>query len=334
MRISISCIGLLVILIVQLTCLQVANAGELEERSRIQNEVVLAYKDRDFQLLEKIANKYRESSERTSAGAWKLALFYKAFLEVANPKIKSRVYWDEQLEVTTNWENAFPDSPSPKIVHGLFLHASALSYRGEGWANTVPKANMEAYLEGANIALKYLLKTKETGSKDAHWYNTITNILKGIGTDKKANWTIIAEGLDRYPYYDENYFAAAEFYSPIWGGSDDELETFARSAVNRTKDKINNSMYTRIYWATLRYKNFNPIVAPPPVDWELMKAGMDDVLRDYPDQWNINNFAYFSCVKGDMVKAKELIAKIQEPPIARAWGGSSNYFTCKDATQK
>ena len=49
-----------------------------------------------------------------------------------------------------------------------------------------------------------------------------------------------------------------------------------------------------------------------------MKTGINDVLKLYPDQWNINNFAFFACMAQDRPMTKALIDKIQTP-IKAAW---------------
>jgi hypothetical protein len=60
-----------------------------------------------------------------------------------------------------------------------------------------------------------------------------------------------------------------------------------------------------------------------------MSKSIDDVLAQYPDQWNINNFAYFSCLAGDKNKTRLLITQIQNEPILEVWGGINFYYQCK-----
>lgn len=46
---------------------------------------------------------------------------------------------------------------------------------------------------------------------------------------------------------------------------------------------------------------------------------MDDVLAQYPDAWNLNNFAYFSCLAGDQAKTHKLIESISPPFMQSVW---------------
>ncbi|WP_204336481.1 hypothetical protein, partial [Proteus mirabilis] len=66
------------------------------------------------------------------------------------------------------------------------------------------------------------------------------------------------------------------------------------------------------------------------VNWPTMKRGFEDVLSRYPSPWNLQSFAYFACQANDPVKARELLAQIQEP-IVGAWRDTANYFRCSFA---
>jgi hypothetical protein len=61
-----------------------------------------------------------------------------------------------------------------------------------------------------------------------------------------------------------------------------------------------------------------------------MKRGIVDVLKRYPDQWNINNFAHFACLAGDRKETARLTALVTEP-IREAWAKDATLFArCRD----
>ncbi len=47
-----------------------------------------------------------------------------------------------------------------------------------------------------------------------------------------------------------------------------------------------------------------------PTDWKRMKQGFEDILAQYPDAWNRNNFAQFTCRAGDWETYRKQIALI------------------------
>jgi hypothetical protein len=157
----------------------------------------------------------------------------------------------------------------------------------------------------------------------------MASIATGLGMNKSEFQKLIDEGLKREPLYYQLYFTAINYFTPKWHGSAKEIEEFANSAVGRTKEQEGLGMYTRIYWAASQDQYGQRLFIDSNVVWEKMKKGMDDVLKRYPDQWNINNFALFACLAKDREKARELFNLIKEPPIVKVWKSEPNYLRCK-----
>ena len=303
------------------------HAGEMETRQQIQLEALKAFNANDFQLLEDISRHYRDDEERTESGLWKLGLFYKAFVNASLPEDDS--YFDFLVSKTASWMQQYPDSPTPYIVQGIIRHKQGDMHIDKRSGELVSKENYETYLKYSHQAKDFLLKNKVIGSKDPHWYNVLANIYKGIGIDKDSYKELIDEGTNKYPYYYEIYFAAADYYSPRWHGSMELLEEFAKSSIEKTKEREGLGMYSRIYWSVPSDSKGRKLLIYPSVDWELLTASMDDVLKRYPDQWNINNFAFFACQKGDVEKTRELINRIENQPIYSAWYSKGNFGYCE-----
>ena len=151
---------------------------------------------------------------------------------------------------------------------------------------------------------------------------------EGWGRNKFDELT--SEAVAKYPNFYQLYFAALDYLVPKWHGNRKEVENFANFAVERTQSLEDMGMYARVYWYASQTQYGNGLFIESSVVWKKMKTGIDDVLARYPDQWNINNFARFACLAGDMDKAKELISRIQGDPIPKAWAGDIQHFaTCK-----
>jgi hypothetical protein len=157
----------------------------------------------------------------------------------------------------------------------------------------------------------------------------MAGIATGLGMNRSEFQKIIDEGLNKYPLYYQLYFSALNYFAPKWHGNAKDIEEFANSAVARTKDQEGLGMYARIYWAASQYQYGERLFIDSNVVWEKMKRGIDDVLKRYPDQWNINNFALFACFAKDKQKARELFNLIKEPPILQVWKSESNYLRYK-----
>jgi len=305
-------------------------AGELEERKAIEKQTAFLLSSKNFTELEKLAQEYRVNKSRTPSGTWKLTHFYYGINNrSANLEIKDENYWNAIKALTEKWIKEYPKSPTPYIAHGIVMKRYAWKFRGGGYANTVPEDAWKPFHENLNDAKTFLEKHKGIASTDPHWYEVMAGIATGLGMDRSEFQKIIDEGLNKYPLYYQLYFSALNYFAPKWHGNAEDIEEFANSAVARTKEQEGLGMYARIYWAASQYQYGERLFIDSNVVWEKMKKGIDDVLKRYPDQWNINNFALFACLAKDREKARELFKLVNEPPILRVWKSESNYLRYK-----
>lgn len=70
------------------------------------------------------------------------------------------------------------------------------------------------------------------------------------------------------------------------------------------------------------------------VDWRRMKAGFARIAKDYPDPWNLNNFAFFSCVAGDVDTLAKVLDQIGDSTIVVAWRSPERLAACRRMTDR
>lgn len=217
------------------------------------------------------------------------------------------------------------------IGYATALTTHAWYYRGDGPASTVREqdwVSFRAYLEQAR---GYLTEHAEDARTDPHWYTEMLVIARGQGWPDDDYMDLVSEGLEIHPYFYPIYFSAIRNLLPKWGGSIEEIDAFALAAVKYTEKEEGQGMYARIYWSVSQSEYGKDLFTRSKVDWSRMSAGIDDVMARFPDQWNINNFARFACLAKDREKTRELIALVQEPPIAVAWTRLKPTFEdCRD----
>lgn len=325
-----------VLLVIFLFATMVSNtliAGELEERKAIKKEVIGYFNAGNYKNLLQLAQSYRLGKSRTASGLWKLTLFYSAIHEAVDIRVKDENFWSFLKSKTEKWIKEYPLYPTPYISHGIVMKGYAWKFRGSGWADTVPAEAWEPFHQHLNNAKAFLEKYKETASVDPTWYEVMAMIAIGLNMNRTEFERIIDEGLKKEPLYYQLYFAALEYFAPKWYGNERDIEEFANSAVARTKEQEGLGMYARIYWAASQTQYGEKLFTGSNVVWEKMKRGIDDVLKRYPDQWNINNFALFACLANDRQKAGELFKLIKEPPILDVWKSESNYVRYKSWAQ-
>jgi len=306
-------------------------ADELGDRKEIYDKVKeLLYAD-DYTGLEKMANEYRINETRTSSGLWKLTLYYAGFDEILSYQTNSPEKWSELLHKFELWKSKYPKSATPFIAKSIILMKQAWSIRGTGYSNTVAKEAWAPFYKKIEESRRVLEESQSVSKLDPNWYVVMSDIANIESWENYKFEKLINEGLSSNPYFYQLYFSAMYYYTPKWHGNAKQIEEFARAALERTKEQEGHSMYARIYWFASQSQFEGELFDRSDVDWSLMSKGIDDVLIKYPDQWNINNFALFSCLARDKNKTNKLIAMIINKPIEKAWlNNLSIYDQCKN----
>lgn len=310
-------------------CSFASSADELEERQVISDRAVTLFHSGQFAALDKDERRYRESGARTSSGLWKLTLFYGGLAGIPNSEVTDEAYWTDLERKALKWISSNPDSPAGHLVYADFLMSHGWMYRGNGWSNQVRKEDWKPFHEYISKAGKYLMEHKAVASRDPHWYELMVKVATAEGWDIKDFNALVDEATARYPYFYQTYFAAITYLTPKWHGSKAEIENFAQKAVKITRKEEGDAMYSRIYWVASQSNYGDSLFTGSDVIWSKMSKSIDDVLKRYPDQWNLNNFAYFSCLAGDAEKTSDLMSRITGRPILQAWKSMDFYDRCK-----
>lgn len=307
----------------------VAICSELKDRQVIEDNVACMFHAEQFAELDKTARQYLKSEERTSSGLWKLTLFYLGISRIPNQNITDEDYWNGLEAKAKRWIKSYPDSPSGYLVYADILIKHAWMYRGNGWSSEVRSEDWKPFYSHISKAKMFLNKNKVVSSRDPRWYVLMIIIAKAENWNMNKFNKLVGEATSRDPYFYQIYFAAIDYLTPKWHGSKIEIEEFANKAVNITHPLEKNAMYARIYWHVSLSNYGVNLFKKSSVVWKKMSDSIDDVLENYPDQWNINNFAFFSCLAGDPRKTNILIRKIKGKPIHIVWKKMSYFNNCK-----
>jgi hypothetical protein len=305
-------------------------SGELNERYVLKNTVINAFKSSDFKKLESMADMYRSQETKTSSGVWKLTFYYFGLSDYAHWTTRyPNSIWKQAKINTEDWIKAYPTSPAPYIAQSILLDSLAYSQITRSKKGKTTSGDINRFKEIMKQNLTFLLDNKKIAAKDPHWYVNMIRVATALKWDEPKYMHLVDEAVENYPLYLQIYFAGVDYYSPKFGGNIKSMEKFARYAVKHTQDKIGMAMYARIYWAAIQSWFRKEVWAV--IHWDDFKQGIDDVLSHYPDEWNLNNFALFACLKGDSEKANELITQLTSEPLLQVWRNKENFNQCKSA---
>lgn len=298
-------------------------ASEFAERNAITEATKRSFLSDNFEKLEKVSGVYRREKSRTPSGLWKLSIFYAAINEATGQCKKGRdpdVAFPPLEEKARKWVEAYPASPTAHIVRSLVLTDRAWAHRGCGYAETVSEEGWVGFRRYIAAARANLEEHKAIAAVDPEWYEEMLTIARAQQWALNDFNGLFSEALAREPQYYQTYFMALEYLLPKWHGSAEEIEDFAQDAVGRTKDLEGQGMYARLYWYASQTQFKNDIFRNSLAGWPQMKAGFEDIVRRYPDSWNLNNYARFACLARDKPKTVELLKRIDESSVvAEAW---------------
>jgi hypothetical protein len=304
---------------------------ELESRVNEANFVFDSFVAGNYHQLDMKSSYYRNKKLRTSSGLWVLTHFHYGFdRDVLHPENPEET-WDHIGKKLDEWLDADPNSTTAKIFKGMYYHRRARSYLSEERRNAAADKSQNPFQKNIKLAKQWMLENKDISKIDPHWYTVYHRILMNTQADVDELMSSVREGATRFPEYYEIYFSAAEYFTPTWSGHKRFIEDFANSTSRYVGEELKDGLYTRIYWYISQKEYGSRIFQDSEVDWNKMSRGMDEILKHYPDQWNIQNFAFFACAARDVSKTAELINMMQDAdPIGAVWYDYKNLNYCVD----
>jgi len=305
---------------------------ELAQRAIITSTVGKWFQAGNFAEIEHFANEARAKKLRTASGLWVIGLVYAGIDSIANYQtVKDDAGWDQLEDTAKHWIAAYPASVTAKIAYAGILQDRAWFYRGGGgYASTVSEAQFDAFYRQIAKAKKYDEETQDVARVDPNWYLTYlaTLRLQKGGTQEEFERTF-NKAMKAFPDYYPNYFEAVTYYLPKWHGDAYEVERFARHVMKSRDKRTGQMLYARIYWYTSQNQFQNAIFLVSVAHWNDMRDGFKAIVADYPDQWNINNYAKFACLVGDVPTTREAFGLMKGDPIESAWPSTAQYRSCE-----
>ena len=301
---------------------QAQAATELEARDAIRAIAQQALLREDFSALERLTEEYRTKKRRTSSGLWKLTLLDSGIEAGMGQLYRNRDPDTALREIEARiakWVQRFPASPSAPIALSQAYIARAWKYRGSGAAHEVKQESWAPFFRYIAKAREHLEQHKRVASIDPRWYETMITVARAENWRREAFDALLNEALSREPLFYETYFRALEYLLPKWHGGTQDIEAFAQESAHRTARQEGRGLYARIYWYASQAQYGNDLFSESKAVWPRMRAGFDDVVKRYPDAWNLNHYAKFACLAQDRQKARELLERKDIAVIPQAW---------------
>jgi Domain of unknown function (DUF4034) len=280
-----------------------------------------------FDELERIAVKSRSEAAVISDGQPLREAFFAGTAGCACSREVPPKEWEQRYERIKDWIVKYPKSPEAKLAEAQYFMALAWGVRGHSYASDVDPSHWRYYEQMLEKSREHLDRLPAGIRSDRAWYSAKVWVALAQGWPKGKFEALFEEAVKKYPNYFPLYFAASNYYSPMWHGSTSELRTFIDRSADRTSKQLGETLYARLAWNVGSPSMF----ADGQANWARMKLGFRRMTKDFPDPWNVNNFAKFACMANDHETVIELAGIIGGEALEDVWGdGNSYYLQCTE----
>lgn len=216
--------------------------------------------------------------------------------------------------------DVFVASRKEALLYQRVIWSQQQTSDAETYANEIPDLS-EGFFQ-------YLKDHHKAASADPGWYYISLQSYAYRCNEWNDAWSLLEEGTERFPNYYGLYFRAYEVGVMCGVDPIQLMDNVVDLAVNRTSGKHGDTMYARLKWLQTDFYG-KELMRSQVVDWGRMRQGIKDVLREYPDAWNTNHFAYFACVAEDYEFAATLMPDAMKLPVNSVWQDEVTLKMCR-----
>jgi hypothetical protein len=274
----------------------------------------------DFDTVEVLGRELHETRERFNNGTWMLEAFFSGF-ELGSDDADAK--FSHRIQAISRWKSAHPSSILPILAESRFYIDDAWRQRGDGYSDTVSEEGERKFSERL-AAARRILENNPQAKSSPDYFNQMLTIALGQGWSKSDYFRLFDEAVSREPDYYTHYFRAAYYLLPRWRGERGDWERFAEEQRQKRGGEEGDILYARIAWSVAAQypRKFFEVTD---VSWETMAAGLEALMKKYPDSRPIrNSYAHFAYRAGDRERLIPALEAIRGEPDMGVWVNLEN----------
>ncbi|GBF58940.1 hypothetical protein PbB2_02631 [Candidatus Phycosocius bacilliformis] len=275
--------------------------AEIPIRRKLFDTIKASVDARDFDTLSAMEERFRLTRSRTPSGVWELDLFYQALDGYLSEGLRAGQNCKaEKANFVDQWQTEHPNNPAPVIVQAKLLEWTAWCYRDASSLNV----DWDHFYKTLTRASTLLERHKAMASRDPEYYAVAASIYRGLGVTGEAYQAFLDEATEREPAYLRTYSSAFWSFMPQWGGSAEEMESFARYAMDKARATEGTGMYVRLLW---QMDSCDCQLIQQVSRWSVLRQSMLDVYSRFPVERNRRFFERASCQKRQLEEARHYV---------------------------
>lgn len=312
------------------------SAGEIELREQIANEAAAAFAKEDFDGVERKYSEAMAKRSRTPSGRFVAHLIFRGLLSQVTSDSASGPggprgrddLWDPAQERAKRWMAARPGSTLAVLALCDAYVEHAWDYRGTAAAHQVGEEQWRKFHHYLALAEEALLRHQSVGEKDPNWHYLLLQIGRVGGWPQRRYWEAANKAMTAHPEQHDLYMEIATALVPQWGGSHAQLQAFAEHASSKNHGGEGRALYARILWSTYHWLSPDDL-RNGRLNWPKLKAGFEDVVRQFPVAWNVSYFARLACDAQDKPAVRQLLERSGDDIDMHAWGDLARLNRCR-----
>ena len=304
-------------------------ANAREEASMTRALVRGLFYNRKFAELEDLINRFRTTDIRSKSGWFRAETFYSTFdnSDFWNLNVSAKLY-DESEKIASDWAKIYPGSSAALVVATKIILQRSIYILHDSKSTATDEEKLNQYRIYTITGLQFPDMSEKIASADPEYYATKMRLLNNFDTNPLFFKNIFENARRKFPdYFTLNVMAVHQRFDD--GHMPPErIEDIAQSAMALASPSNSLSIYARVYqeaYFLLGYDMFHN----SKVQWSLMKSGLDDIARQYPDPINWNTFAYFACLPEDKPATEAALKEVGSDIDMKIWRSPQILASCK-----
>ncbi len=298
------------LLILVTVLLGVGDAVAGPEAEQLANELRVKLKGKwraqDFAGIEAVYGDLIREHEKSVGGIGNRQMYILSVYHYTNSVCSERPNCDELL---MKWIETQDGCVACKIALASRTKDAAWEARGEGASQAMGRSSAEEYAQGMKAASGIVEALSGRVHHDAYFASLRLNMAHEMGAPREVTDALYDQARALAPTSLDILQVHVRGSLPRWGGEPGDVRLVAEKAAEGTKAKLGDAFYAL---AASTVFGFEPeqLYEGHHFEWERIKKGWQDLIKENPDRVNKITFAMMAMHANDDVTGKEIVKNL------------------------
>ena len=304
--------------------------GEHEQLELYKDVIGLAFAAEKFDVLEKLAEEFRETKSRFAGGRKKLKSVYNGIRRGFGDISKDNIA--QTIMVIKKWGEQYPSSVAQKTALIQANIDMAWFYRQGGWAKSVSQEGYKKFNEYMLTAYRLAKETMKGPINDPNFYTLLLDIGRALDLPREEQMHYLEQSIRLDSAYYPSYQSFAFGLLPRWGGEEEDVQEFAQWITEKTQKYLGFEEYVNI---AMYLKQFvgDELLTRFGFSWDRLRNGFETMYAQYPSgEYTLHSYAWFACHAQDKeaaARAFGLLGDSWDDQADDIWRENTVYDKCK-----